>query len=222
MDRPADDQEMLPSMSQSFTQQKLEQLVEEAVAGDDFALQELLVRHCPQLTAHLDRQFPGWLRESVCVDDVLQDTFVSVFRSITSFEARDEGSFFAWLARIADCRLADTIRTFQRKKRGGDLKRNRSPERSGVADLLDLLSTDMPTPSRVATRQENEQALRLAIAHLPSHYRQAVTMHYIEGHAVNDVARELGKTPAAIRGMLTRAREEISTIMGNASQYLSR
>ena len=69
-------------------------LIAAVAAGDDRALRELLSRHGPWLAARLRRVLPA-----AEVEDVLQETFLAVWRGATGY--RPQGSAGGWLWGIA-------------------------------------------------------------------------------------------------------------------------
>src|SRR5437588_11839657 len=62
--------------------------------GDHVALRELFVRHAPWLAARLRRLLPA-----DAVEDVLQETFIAVWRGARSYQPA--GTLGAWLWGIA-------------------------------------------------------------------------------------------------------------------------
>lgn len=198
-------------------------LLMRAVAGDAVALPQLLLMQYEKLHRYVDSKLSTEVRRVVAAEDVLQQTFADAFMGIRSCRAGSEESFFAWLKSIADHRLLDTVRSMKRKKRGGDFKRAEcdAGDSGSVAELIDLLSDHGFTPSRNASREEVKQALTVALATLPDDYRQVIERYYYNGQDVATIARELQRTPGAIRGILDRARKKIQETLGSASKYLS-
>jgi RNA polymerase sigma factor (sigma-70 family) len=96
------------------------ELVAEAVAGDRVSLERLLLIYYSPLSQRIAAKLPPTVRGAVAADDVLQQTFIQVFRDIGSFRPRAGASFWSWLKTIADHRVYDAVRTARRKKRGGD------------------------------------------------------------------------------------------------------
>src|SRR5437764_354892 len=95
-------------------------LLDAAVAGDTAALEQLLMCHFVALERHLEPRIPPEARRHLGVEDVLQEVLAQAFRDIKQFQCRDDASLLAWLKTIADHRLADALKGFGRKKRGGD------------------------------------------------------------------------------------------------------
>lgn len=74
-----------------------QQLIELARNGDNSARRELYTRYSGSVMALSMRYVAD--RDAAC--DVLQDCFVKVFTSLSGFSYRGEGSFRAWVLRIA-------------------------------------------------------------------------------------------------------------------------
>ena len=134
-----------------------EELVQQAVAGDEAALRRLLLAHHDRLAATIARQLPEDLQRILSVDDVLQEAYLVVFRKIRQFEPGQFGSFHAWLTRIAEHRLADLIKRHRRAKRGAGralVGLRVGDDDSTVIDMLQMLAADSRTPSREARMHE--------------------------------------------------------------------
>jgi DNA-directed RNA polymerase specialized sigma24 family protein len=97
-----------------------DKLLADALRGDQIALQQLLLHNYTRLADSIRTRVPASLRTVVDVDDVLQSTFIQVFRGLSGFRDGDAEAFFAWMRSIAAARLKDAIRSATRKKRGGD------------------------------------------------------------------------------------------------------
>jgi RNA polymerase sigma-70 factor (ECF subfamily) len=202
-----------------------QELVARAASGDHLALERLLLSHYAGLSRHVAAWLPASLQAVVSVEDVLQDTFVQVFRDIGRFRPRRDGSFSAWLRTVAENRLRDTIKAFRRKKRGGRFRQvygSADPQASSVGDLFEILSAESHTPSRSVARREWVQAVQVAMAGLPEDYREAIRLRYLEGKSLSQVADAMQRSPGAIRGLIGRAREKMRAALGRSSLYLSR
>jgi DNA-directed RNA polymerase specialized sigma24 family protein len=105
----------------------------------------LLLDHSSALKNHISHELPTSLLSHVTDDDLLQETFIQAFCLIERYEPRDDGSFLAWLKRLADNQIRETIRAFERRKRGGGFRRREDPvqDSSGrFVALIDRLSDD--------------------------------------------------------------------------------
>lgn len=199
-------------------------LVEKAIAGDRLAVERLLVLHARRLSRHLQPKIPDMLQGVVDVDDILQQTFLQVFRDIQTFEPAGEGSFYAWLRGIAENRLFDCIRQHKRKKRGGEFKRQIAAGhgQSTAADILDLLAGNTSTPSVSVARREMIDAIHAGLACLPEDQRRAIQLHCLEGRSLDETAKLMNKTPGAVRALVHRGKVKLQDQLDRSALWLSR
>jgi RNA polymerase sigma-70 factor (ECF subfamily) len=161
-------------------------LVEVARAeGDDLAL-DVLARHASAgsglatelLIEHLDRSgvvrrfVRGVLLDETAVDDVCQDTLISVAAGIGSFSG--ESKVTTWLNRIARNRAVDHLR---RQREASEL----SDDQAGPTERMSSL---------IASRL-SVQAL---LDQLPDHYRETVTMRVVDGLPYAEIAALLDRS----------------------------
>jgi len=181
--------------------------------------------HYDRLAAEVSRKLPAELRGVIAPDDVLQETFIVAFREIGSFVPRGPGAFQHWLAAIAEHRLLDLIKARRRVKRGGGRvavdAHAASPEGSLVG-LLEQVHVSERTPSRSAASHEALSALRVGLASLKDDYRQALTLRYLEGLPVADIAARMGRTARAIHMLCHRGLEQLRQALGRSSRYFTR
>ena len=52
--------------------------------------------------------------------------------------------------------------------------------------------------------------IETALQKLPVHYRLALTLHYMEGSSMAEIADELDRTVKSVEGILTRARRALA------------
>ena len=70
--------------------------------------------------------------------------------------------------------------------------------------LSALLAAEQSSPSQQAERHERAVRLAEALAALPDDSREALVLHYCEDWPLADIATHLGRTPAAVAGLLKR------------------
>lgn len=200
-------------------------LLNSAVAGDAIAFEHLLLEHFSALRRHIEPQIPRTARRHLAAEDVLQEAFAQAFRDIGRVHATTSGEFFAWLKSIADHRLIDLLRMLRRSKRGGQrlqLSTFSAHAGASMANLLEVVGFDFNRPDRSAARREAEQAVRVAVATLPENQREVICARYFSGKSIDEIASNTGRTPAAIRGLIHRAKEQLRTAMGRSSKWMSR
>ena len=176
-----------------------EALAARAAAGDDRAFEEIVARYERRVFRLACR-----LTSETDAPDVLQNTFLQVYRHLPSF--RGESRFATWLYRIAT-NVALMLRR----------ARTRKPAESLDAFMPRFdehgMHADLPAQLQVASRADeliDRQALvkkaRAGIARLPDVYRDAFVLRDLEEMSTTDVAQVLGVEPATVRQRVHRAR----------------
>jgi RNA polymerase sigma-70 factor (ECF subfamily) len=159
---------------------------------------------------HLGEQFRGKLDAS----DVVQQTLLEAHRQQAQFRGHSDAEQAQWLRRILAGTLADAIRALGRAKR--DIARERSLEAAldqSSAQLAGWLAAEQSSPSQRA--QRNEQTVRLAeaLATLPSAQREALVLRHCQGWSLADISRHLGRSPAAVAGLLKRGSRQLRILL---------
>jgi RNA polymerase sigma-70 factor (ECF subfamily) len=202
-----------------------DELISAAAGGDRLALNDLLLLHFDSLHEFIQRRLPARLNGVLSVDDAVQETLVRAIRGIRRFELREGHTFEAWLMTVARHTVESLIVAADAQKRGGTFRRQlRGVEAptSSLADLIDLLTDDSSTASAAAARKEAGRAVQVGIACLPDEQQEAVRLRYLQGQSVAATADALGRSPAAVRGLLHRARTRLRDALGHSSRWFSR
>jgi len=155
--------------------------------GDRTALNELYSRHAPWLLLRLQRRCadPG------LVDEVLQDTFVAVWRSAARYDGR--GEVAAWVWGIGVRRLVDALR---RKPRGALMAT--VPERD----------VEISAEERVLLGVEYGD-LAGALDRLSPELRAVVEATVLDGLTTGEAARLLGVPQGTVKTRMKRARAQL-------------
>lgn len=200
-----------------------EQVIRQAVQGDDQALTALLERHGARVRRWLAGNISKRWQSLISEDDVMQQTYVDAFRDIRRFVGRGQDSFACWLETLAQRNLYDAVRMLEAEKRGGARRRvePRSMEESVVA-LCEVLGGSVTTPSRKAAGAEAQFDLMSAIKSLPEAYRQVIEMYDLEAREIEEVAAELKRSCGAVYMLRARAHRLLGEMMGSASKYFSK
>jgi RNA polymerase sigma-70 factor (ECF subfamily) len=198
-------------------------LLERAIAGEPLALDRLLLSAYPRLAARIDKKLPRSIRSLIAAEDILQETFAEAFRGIRAFRPSGKDALYRWLVTIADHRVLDAVRAHKAAKRGGG-RTARAPAQgaTSLGALIEMLGAPQPTPSRAAGGNEAAAALQVALAGLHPEYRDALTLRYLHGLPVAEVAVKMGKTESAVHKLCSRGLQRLRESMGEASSYLSR
>jgi RNA polymerase sigma-70 factor (ECF subfamily) len=199
-------------------------LIQRARAGDRHALQQLLWEHYNRLVSFLTPRLSGNLQRMVAVEDVIQEAFIQAIRDIGNCQANSEQAFAAWLSAIAEHRLHDIIKGLYRQKRGGDRRQAEAVaggSAGGLFELIELISDHRSTPGRALKRHEAAQAIQVGIAALPDDQREAIRLRYLEGKSIEETSAEMGRSTAAVNGLVRRAKESLRDTLLDSSRWLS-
>jgi RNA polymerase sigma-70 factor (ECF subfamily) len=185
-------------------------LLAQALRGDREALGRLMEAQRAGLHRLAERQLEGRVAVRVDASDVIQQTFLEAYRSFPQFAGREPRELLAWLHTILDHKVAAAIRdhTLLQKRSVG---RERSMDDSGESGvpLKGELDAGFSSPSHKAIRGEEEERLAQALTALPEDQREAVRLRHLEGWAVADIARHLGRTPSATAGLIKRGMQTL-------------
>src|SRR4051812_4371051 len=131
------------------------------------------------------------LRNPDDAEDMVQDTFVRLYRALPRYEERQR--FESWLFQILGncCRTANTVHVRERE---------RSVEDESALDRVP--STD--DPSRAA-EQEWSASVRRALSELPEYNREIFLLHHIEGFSYEEIERMTGVKQSALKMRVKRA-----------------
>jgi len=155
------------------------QLVARAQRGDIAAFGNLVRTHEHAVCAVVSRMLDS--RDDV--DDVVQDVFVTAFRSMPSFKGN--AAFSTWIYRIA---VNTTIKQMRRAK-----VRKAVAIDDPDAGLAERLAADsFQGPEVAAERKLQGESIRRAIQTLPDKHRAVVVLHYYENLSCDEIARIVG------------------------------
>lgn len=166
-------------------------LVAAARAGDLDAFESLVRQHTPSVYAHAVRFFG----DATVAEDVVQEVFIKVYRSIGEFDERSRLS--TWLYRVTRNVCLDTVRSGRRRPVPVDplLVEARLP-----GDLSD----------EVALRTSVEQAMRA----LAPEDREALSAVSVFGLTYAEAAQVLGVPAGTVKSRVFRARRSLAAALG--------
>lgn len=169
--------------------------MERLQAGDDLALNDLMDRWTPRVSAFLIR----FLGSAEDARDLTQETFVAVYSS--RFRYRPSTKFSSWLFGIASNLAKQRIRWRTRHPEVALEVANDESARSAGDQIEDH------NPSSLMEAAERGDAVRQAIAALPWAMRELVLLSEYEDLPHAEIARIVGCTAKAVETRLYRARK---------------
>jgi RNA polymerase sigma-70 factor (ECF subfamily) len=172
-----------------------DELIAAVAAGDDTALRELFTRHAPWLAARLRVALPP-----PDVEDVLQETFLAVWRGAGAYRPR--GTPRAWMWVIARNQAALLL------SRRGPV----TASLNGTGPLPGIPQADLDPAGAALVRTETAAAL----AGLPGRDGDVLRLMYVEDRPVAEVAALLGVPAGTVKSRAHRARRLLRLALGGS------
>jgi RNA polymerase sigma-70 factor, ECF subfamily len=202
-----------------------EALFSEAVRGDRQATERLLLQYAAHLRTRIALRLPSALKSLVDADDVLEEVYIQAIRDISTCRAASPEAFAAWLNAVADHRVGEIVRYLNCKKRGGTMQRARFQglgSESSSGGGAPQLSDSCATPGRQAAQHEAVAAVRNAIEQLGTDQREVVRLHELEGQTLAETAQSIRRSPAAVRGLVHRAKQRLRELLLSSSRWFDK
>ena len=159
-------------------------------------------------------QLGSRIQSKLDASDVAQQTILQAYQAREQFRGTTEAEKLAWLRAILANVLAAATRRFEAKAR--DIDRERSLEGSlelSSSRLGCLFAADQTSPSQRVIRCEELLRLAAALTELPEDQRLVVELHYLKGLIVADVAEQMGRSRAAVVGLLFRGLKKLRQLL---------
>jgi len=178
-------------------------LVERLKQGDESAFQ-ILVEQYQDLVYNTAL---GIVQNQSDAEDVAQEVFIQIFRSIGSFKS--EAKLSTWIYRITTTRSLDLLRVKKSEKRFGLLKRLWETEEESPVENI----SDFNHPGVSLERKEEAAQLMAAITQLPENQKVAFILHKLEGLSYLEIAEIMGNTLPAVESLMHRAKLNLRKIL---------
>jgi RNA polymerase sigma-70 factor (ECF subfamily) len=176
------------------------QLVERCLGGEEAAWEDLVKIHTRRVYAICYR-FTGSDHEA---QDLTQDVFLRVFRSLKSFRA-GEGSFSVWLSRLARNLLIDHYRRTKLERASSSIEEQ--------LPLLEEKTASMGRTEGLLAGREASEMLQAALQKLSPDLRETVILRDLEELEYREIAQVLNVPEGTVKSRLNRGRAELGRIL---------
>jgi RNA polymerase sigma factor (sigma-70 family) len=149
----------------------------------------------------------GVVQNAPDAEDVAQEVFIQIFRSIATFKS--EAKLSTWIYRITTTRALDLLRARKSKKRFGLLKRLWETEEENPLDSI----KDFNHPGVALERKEDAAKLFEAIGQLPENQKVAFVLHKLEGLSYQAISEIMDNTVPAVESLMHRARLNLKKLL---------
>jgi len=142
--------------------------------------------------------------------DIAQDVFVEVFKSINKFKG--DSKLSTWIYRITTNKCLEFIRKKNTKKRFAFLQ-----SITGSAIPFDKTNyfTEMNHPGILLENKELNTTLFKAINSLPESQTIVFTLHKIDGKSYQEVAEITNRSLSSVESVMFRAKKNLQNLLEN-------
>ena len=123
------------------------------------------------------------LKNNADAEDAVQDSFMTYMQKAPRFESGEHEK--AWLIRVATNKCRDMMRYRER---------HATVSQEALADYFVY---------------KKDSAIIDALTEIPEKYRIVLSLHYIEGYKVEEIAEMIGRSASAVKMRLSKGRKKL-------------
>lgn len=142
------------------------------------------------------------VKDTAEAEDVMQESFIAAFSKLKSFKG--DATFGAWLKRIV---VNNSITQYKKSSRFVSYD---DDVQKGETEVMEGVSEEDYTSIKHTQLMETME-------HLKTNYRQALSLHYIEGYDYEEICEILNISYGNCRTLLSRAKESLRKKLAIAS-----
>lgn len=171
-----------------------EQLVQRIIDGDPKAAKYLVENYQVMVRSAISK----YLRGQDDINDIAQEVFFEIFRSIKRFEGKS--SLSTWIYRICITRSLNFIRRE---------KKHLHPDYPEEKDQLSVEES----PDKNLIESERRKILQEALKKLPESQHLAIVLYSYEEKSYQEIAELMQKSISSVESLIFRARRNLQKIL---------
>jgi RNA polymerase sigma factor (sigma-70 family) len=154
-------------------------LVKDYMNGDEKALEILINRHNQRLSSFIYSK----VQDREITEDIFQDTFIKVIRTLKRGAYNEEGKFLPWVMRISQNLIIDYYR-----------KGKRMPKFEGNRDfnVFSLITDERLNAERQLIKDQIDLDLRVIIQELPKEQLDVLEMRIYREMSFKEISENTG------------------------------
>lgn len=172
-----------------------QELVNQYISGEESALSTLIQRHKRRIFSYIMHT----VKDKALSEDIFQDTFIKVIKTLKKGHYNEEGKFLPWVLRIAHNLIIDTFR-----------QDKRMPTISGgvnddgeTFDIFSVLGQHDRTTEQEMIQSQIRKDLRKLVECLPAEQREVLMMRHYYDMSFKEISEQ---TNVSINTALGRMR----------------
>ena len=155
------------------------ELISNYILGEESALSVLINRHQARLYGFIFSK----IQDRDAAEDVFQDTFIKVIRTLKRGNYNEQGKFLPWVMRIAHNLVIDYFR-----------KNNRMPrfKNKGDFDIFSILSDESPNAENKIVENQIAHHVRILLDELPEDQKKVIKMRIYQDMSFKEISENTG------------------------------
>ena len=154
-------------------------LVRDYISGDESALEKLILKHNQRLTSFIYSK----VMDRDITEDIFQDTFIKVIKTLKKGNYSEEGKFLPWVMRIAHNLIIDHFR-----------RNRRMPRFEGTDDfnIFSVLGDDKLNAEKQLIKDQIDSDLTQLIDELPDDQKEVLIMRIYRDMSFKEISENTG------------------------------
>ncbi len=155
------------------------ELVCKYIHGNENALSILIERHQQRIFSFIFSK----VYDKEISNDIFQDTFIKVIRTLKAGKYNEEGKFLPWVMRISHNLVIDHFRKSNRMPKFND---------NGEMSIFSLISDDSLNAETSIIKDQVESDVRSLVEELPDDQRQVLLMRIYNDMSFKEISENTG------------------------------
>ena len=183
-------------------------LIKRYTSGDERALGVLIDRHNQRITSFIYSK----IGDREVTEDIFQDTFVKVIKTLKRGAYNEEGKFLPWVMRIAHNLVIDHFR-----------RNNKMPTFGGAqsSDIFSLIGDDKLNIERQLIKEQINCDLAALIKELPPEQKEVLMMRMYMDMSFKEISENTGVSINTALGRMRYALINLRKIIGHHNIVLT-
>jgi RNA polymerase sigma-70 factor, ECF subfamily len=158
-----------------------QELVALYIRGNEQAFEVLLMRHKNKIYNYVFSK----IRDHAVAQDIFQDAFMKIIRTLKKGSYNEEGKFLPWAMRISHNLVIDHFRRTNKVKMVSE-----TSSKSEDFNIFSILKLEDENIEDVITREELEVQMVELVQHLPKTQKEILEMRIFQGMSFKDIAEQ--------------------------------
>ncbi len=185
-----------------------DELIRQYQGGEENAISELLERHKKRVYSYI----LNVVREKYIAEDIFQETFFKVIRTLKKQQYNGEGKFIQWVMRISHNLIIDH---FRQNKKISTISKVVKPD-GKVLDIFDVIKVEDSSHEDTLVKHQIRKDIRKLVDHLPHEQKEVVILRHYYDMSFKEIA---DTTNVSINTALGRMRYALINLRRLAEEH---